>query len=141
MLRSALRVSCWRNGRLRVTGGTADSEGDSTRVRCSSDVVSLIERQGPGVLRSGLALREKSCRVVQEEHGQEAKERGRPSSVPAPEVDVEAQPGAAEAERRERRLARDSAEYNLRDEQVEASDALIDEVGALLTEECWSKSP
>ena len=31
---------------VRVTGGTADSESDSTRVRCSSDVVSLIERQG-----------------------------------------------------------------------------------------------
>ena len=55
---------------MRVTGGTADSESDSTRVRCSSDVVSLIERQGSDVLRSGLALREKSCHVVQEEHGQ-----------------------------------------------------------------------
>ena len=32
-------------------------------------------------------LRDKSCRVVQE-HGQEAKERGRPTGVPAPEVDV-----------------------------------------------------
>ena len=31
-------------------------------------------------------------------------------------------------------LARDCAEYYLRDKQVEASDALIDEVGALLTE-------
>ena len=45
-------------------------------------------------------LRDKSCRVVQEEHGQEAKERGRPTGVPAPEVDVEAQPGAAQAERK-----------------------------------------
>ena len=51
---------------VRVTGGTADSESDSTRVRCSSDVVSLIERRGSDVLRSGLALREKSCRVVQD---------------------------------------------------------------------------
>ena len=32
------------------------------------------------------------------------------------------------------RLARDSAEYCFRDKQVEASDALIDDVGALLTE-------
>ena len=32
------------------------------------------------------------------------------------------------------RLARDSADYCFRDKQVEASDALIDEVGALLTE-------
>ena len=114
---------------------TAPESGDS------SDVESWIERHGPDVLRSGLALREKSCRVVQEEHGQEAKERGRPTGVPAPEVDVEAQPGAAEAERRESRLVRDSAEYYLRDGQVEASDALIDEVGALLTEDCCSKRP
>ena len=43
---------------VRVTGGgTADSESDSTRVRCSSDVVSLIERQGSDVLRRGLAIR------------------------------------------------------------------------------------
>ena len=35
--------------------------------------------------------------------------------------------------RKLQRLARDSAEY-FRDKQVEASDALIDEVGALLTE-------
>ena len=28
---------------MRVTGRTADSESDSTRVKCSSDVVSLIE--------------------------------------------------------------------------------------------------
>ena len=34
----------------------------------------------------------------------EAKERGRPTGVPASEVDVEAQPGAAEAERKERAL-------------------------------------
>jgi len=34
----------------------------------------------------------------------EAKERGRSTGVPAPEVDVEAQPGAAEAERKERAL-------------------------------------
>ena len=40
---------------------------------------------------------------------------------------------------KERRSARDSAEYCLRDEQVEAS--VIDEVGALLAEECDSKSP
>ena len=33
-----------------------------------------------------------------------------------------------------RRLARDSAEYYFRDKQVEVSDALIDKVGALLTE-------
>ena len=32
------------------------------------------------------------------------------------------------------RLARDSADYYFRDKQVEASDALIDEVGALLTQ-------
>ena len=32
------------------------------------------------------------------------------------------------------RLARNSVEYHFRDWQVEASDALIDEVGALLTE-------
>ena len=32
------------------------------------------------------------------------------------------------------RLARDSADYYFRDKQVEVSDALIDEVGALLTE-------
>ena len=32
------------------------------------------------------------------------------------------------------RLARNSVEYYFRDKQVEASDALIDEVGALLTE-------
>ena len=114
---------------------TAPESGDS------SDVESWIERHGPDVLRSGLALREKSGRVVQEDHGQEAKERGRPTSVPSPEVDVEAQPGAAEAERRESRLARDSAQNYLRDEQVEASDDLIDEVGALLTEECCSKRP
>ena len=31
----------------------------------------------------------------------EAKKRGRPTAVPAPEVDVEAQPGAAEAEQGE----------------------------------------
>ena len=40
-----------------------------------------------------------------------------------------------DTEKRElHRLARDSAEYYFRDKQVEASDALIDEVGALLTE-------
>ena len=33
-------------------------------------MVSLIERQGSDVLRSGLALRENSCRVDQEEYGQ-----------------------------------------------------------------------
>ena len=37
-------------------------------------------------------------------------------------------------ERELQRLARDSAEYNFRDKQVEVSDDLIDEVGALLTE-------
>ena len=39
---------------VRVTGGTSDSESDSTRVRRSSDVVSLIERQGSDVLNSFL---------------------------------------------------------------------------------------
>ena len=40
-----------------------------------------------------------------------------------------------DADKRElQRLARDSADYYFRDKQVEASDALIDEVGALLTE-------
>ena len=42
---------------------------------------------------------------------------------------------------KERRSARDSAEYNLKDEQVEASDASIDEVGTFLTGECCSKGP
>ena len=36
---------------------------------------------------------------------------------------------------------RPETEYYLRDEQVEASDASIDEVGALCTEECSSKGP
>ena len=36
---------------------------------------------------------------------------------------------------------RPETEYYLRDEQVEASDASIDEVGALCTEECCSKGP
>ena len=36
--------------------------------------------------------------------------------------------------RKLQRLARDSAEYCFRDKQAEPSDALIDEVGALLTE-------
>ena len=44
-------------------------------------------------------------------------------------------------DRRKRRSARDSAKYCLRDEQVQASDASIDEVGALLTEGCCSKGP
>ena len=40
-----------------------------------------------------------------------------------------------DADKREfHRLARDSADYCFRDKQVEASDTLIDEVGALLTE-------
>ena len=40
-----------------------------------------------------------------------------------------------DADKRElQRLAREGAEYCFRDKQVEASDALIDEVGALLTE-------
>ena len=40
-----------------------------------------------------------------------------------------------DADKRElQRLARDSAEYYFRDKQVEASDALIDNVRALLTE-------
>ena len=40
-----------------------------------------------------------------------------------------------DADKRElQRLARDSADYYFRDKRVEASDALIDEVGALLTE-------
>ena len=40
-----------------------------------------------------------------------------------------------DADKRElQRLARDSADFYIRDKQVEASDALIDEVGALLTE-------
>ena len=121
-------VKCWNYGR------SDHYWRDCRAVRWSGDTGG---RAGDARSRP---LREKPCRVFQEEHGQEAKERGRPMGVPAPEVDVEAQPGAAEAERRERRLARDSAEcYCLRDEQVEANDALNDEVGALLTEECWSK--
>ena len=35
---------------------------------------------------------------------------------------------------RMKRLARDSADFDFRDKQVEVSDALTDEVGALLTE-------
>ena len=47
----------------------------------------------------------------------------------------EVQGVSIDADKRElQRLARDSAEYHFRDKQVEASDALIDEVGALLTE-------
>ena len=47
----------------------------------------------------------------------------------------EVQGVSLDADTRElQRLARDSAEYCFRDKQVEASDALIDEVGALLTE-------
>ena len=47
----------------------------------------------------------------------------------------EVQGVSLDADKRElQRLARDSAEYYFRDKQVEASDALIDEVGALLTE-------
>ena len=42
---------------------------------------------------------------------------------------------------KERRPSRDSAEHYLRDEQVEARDASINEVGALLTEECCSDGP
>ena len=50
-------------------------------------------------------------------------------------VKREVQGVSLDANKRElQRLARDSAEYYFRDEQVEASDALIDEVGALLTE-------
>ena len=47
----------------------------------------------------------------------------------------EVQGVSLDADKRElQRLARDSADYYFRDKQVEASDALIDEVGALLTE-------
>ena len=47
----------------------------------------------------------------------------------------EVQGVSLDADKRElQRFARDSAEYFFRDKQVEASDALIDEVGALLTE-------
>ena len=47
----------------------------------------------------------------------------------------EVQGVSLDADKRElQRLARDSADYFFRDKQVEASDALIDEVGALLTE-------
>ena len=42
---------------------------------------------------------------------------------------------------KERRSARDSAGYYLRNEQAETSDASIDEIGALLTEECDSTEP
>ena len=46
----------------------------------------------------------------------------------------EVQGVSLDADKRElQRLFRDSAEYHFRDKQVEASDALIDEVGALLT--------
>ena len=38
------------------------------------------------------------------------------------------------------RLARGSAEYYFRDKQVEASDTLIDEVGALLTESAGAQT-
>ena len=47
----------------------------------------------------------------------------------------EVQGVSVDADKRElQRLARDSSNYYFRDKQVEASDALIDEVGALLTE-------
>ena len=47
----------------------------------------------------------------------------------------EVQGVSLDADKRElQRLARDSADYYFRDKQVEASDALIDEVGPLLTE-------
>ena len=47
----------------------------------------------------------------------------------------EVQGVSLDADKRELQiLARDSADYYFRDKQVEASDALIDEVGALLTE-------
>ena len=47
----------------------------------------------------------------------------------------EVQGVSLDADKRElQRLARDSADYYFREKQVEASDALIDEVGALLTE-------
>ena len=47
----------------------------------------------------------------------------------------EVQGVSLDADKRElQRQTRDSAEYHFRDKQVEASDALIDEVGALLTE-------
>ena len=46
----------------------------------------------------------------------------------------EVQGVSLDADKRElQRLARDSADYNFKNKQVEASDALIDEVGALLT--------
>ena len=47
----------------------------------------------------------------------------------------EVQGVSLDADKRElQRLARDSADYYFRDKQVEANDAMIDEVGALLTE-------
>ena len=47
----------------------------------------------------------------------------------------EVQGVSLDADKRElQRLARDSADHYFREKQVEASDALIDEVGALLTE-------
>ena len=53
----------------------------------------------------------------------------------------EVQGVSLDADKRElQRLARDSAEYYFRDKQVEASDALIDEVGALLTDSGGSRS-
>ena len=52
------------------------------------------------------------------------------------DIEVREVRGASlDANKRElQRLARDSADYYFRDKQVEASGALIDEVGALLTE-------
>ena len=79
-------VKCWNYGR------SGHYWRDCRAVRWSGDTGG---RAGDARSRP---LREKPCRVFQEEHGQEAKERGRPMGVSAPEVDVEAQPGAAEAE-------------------------------------------
>ena len=45
-----------------------------------SDVVSLIERQVSDVLRSGLAIREKSCRVVQDEITDKGSQEATPES-------------------------------------------------------------
>ena len=46
---------------------------------------------------------------------------------------IEVQGVSLDGDKRElQRLARDSADYYFRDKQVEASDALIDEIGALL---------
>ena len=70
-------VKCWNYGR------SDHYWRDCRAVRWSGDTGG---RAGDARSRP---LREKPCRVFQEEHGQEAKERGRPMGVPAPEVDVE----------------------------------------------------